>query len=111
MGGVIEDILHDLEVIKEADLLGLTRNNSKSEIICHDAITWGTIIASLPGAQVIHLEKASLLGSPLGQVNSISTSIEEKRQFLKIMGDRFQLLSAHDALILLHISFAIPKLQ
>ena len=51
---------------------------------------------------------ASLLGSPLGQVDSISN---EKKQFLKIMGDRFQRLSSHDALILLCNSFAIPKLQ
>ena len=63
---------------------------------------------SLPGAQVLHPEMACLLGSPLGQVDSISN---EKRQFLKIMGDRFQRLSSHDALILLCNSFAIPKLQ
>ena len=50
---------------------------------------------------------ASLLGSQI----QFLTAIDEKRQFLKIMGDRFQRLSSHDALILLCNSFAIPKLQ
>ncbi len=36
LGGSCEDILHDLDVIKDAEKLGLFLNNSKSEIICHD---------------------------------------------------------------------------
>ena len=32
VGGSVEDVLHDLEVIKEAEDLGLSLNNSKAEI-------------------------------------------------------------------------------
>lgn len=34
----LDDILHDLNVIKEAEKLALFLNNSKSEIICVDAV-------------------------------------------------------------------------
>ena len=44
IGGDLEDILHDLSVIKEAEVLGLTLNNEKSEIICKDATVRGTIL-------------------------------------------------------------------
>ena len=46
MAGSTEDILHDLEVIKAAEELGLVLNNSKSEIICSDASARGTIITA-----------------------------------------------------------------
>ncbi len=50
LGGSCEDILHDLDVIKDAEKLGLLLNNSKSEIICHDHSIPGTIITQIPGA-------------------------------------------------------------
>ena len=53
LGGSCSDILCDLEAIMEAENLGLTVNNSKSEIICHDHTTRGSIITHLPGAQVV----------------------------------------------------------
>ena len=57
IGGAVEDILHDLGVIKDAEFLGLSLNNQKSEIICVDATVRGTILCSLPGAQVICPER------------------------------------------------------
>ncbi len=56
-------------------------------------------------------EAAFLLGSPLGCVDSIDASLEEKIQAIKVMGSRFQYFSAHDALTLLRHSFVIPKLH
>ena len=47
LGGPLDDILHDLNVTKEAEKLGLFLNNSKSEIICVDAVVRGTIITAL----------------------------------------------------------------
>ena len=38
VGGPVEDVLHDLNVIREADVLGLSLNNSKSEIICEESL-------------------------------------------------------------------------
>ena len=39
--GHVNDILHDLSVIKEAEAMDLALNNTKSEIICHDTIARG----------------------------------------------------------------------
>ena len=94
LGGSSSDILHDLEVIMEAENLGLTLNNSKSEIICNDNTTRGSIIAHLPGAQVVEPSHASLLGSPLGDDRSVSMAIEEKITTLVRMGERFEYLTA-----------------
>ena len=107
----MDDVLHDLDVIKEAEDLGLSLNNSKSEIICHDDEARGTIITALPGAIVVDPRKASLLGSPLGDITAIDASLDEKTEALSTMGARFSHLSSHDSLILLHHSFAIPKLR
>jgi len=103
VGGAMEDILHDLTVIKNLEKMGLTLNNSKSEIICEDTPIRQTIITctSLPGAQVVDPDRVSLLGSPLGDVSSIDDSLSEKIQALQVMGARFQYLSAHNSLILL----------
>ena len=48
-------------------------------------------------------------GSPLGDDSSLST--EEKTALLLKMGEKFEYLTAHDSLVLLRNSFAIPKLQ
>ena len=111
LGGSCEDILHDLEVIREAEEIGLMLNIGKSEIICHDHSTRGTIITKMPGAQVVDPANATLLGSPLGDVPSITVALESKIEALVRMGERLEYLTSHDALVLLRNSFAIPKLQ
>lgn len=110
LGGSCFDLLHHLGVIKEAEKLGLTLNNSKSEMICHDHTTGGSIITCLPGAQVVDPLHVSLLGSPLGDDSSVSAAIEEKMAGLVRMGERFKYLTAHDSLALLRNWFAISKL-
>ena len=66
LGGSTDEILHDLEVIKTFEELGLSLNNQKSEIICDDPVTRGTIISALPGARVVDPSGATLLGFPIG---------------------------------------------
>ena len=111
VGGPVEDVLHDLNVIREADVLGLSLNNSKSEIICEDHVARGLVITALPGAMVVDPRNATLLGAPLGDVACIDACIEKKIQALTTMGTRLHHFSAHDALTLLRNSFAIPKLH
>ncbi len=53
---------------------------------------------------------ASLLGSPIGDTSSTSDAISGKTQLLLAKGEGLQHVSAHDALLLLRNSFAIPKL-
>ena len=69
LGDPLDDILHDLNVIMEAEKLGLFLNNSKLEIICVDAVVRGTIITALPGAVVVDPANAYLLGSPIGDLD------------------------------------------
>ena len=79
-------------------------------MICKDPAARGSILPSIPGAQVIDPTSASLLGSPIGDTGSTSDAISRKTQLLRTMGERLQYVSAHDALLLLRNSFAIPKL-
>ena len=111
IGGAAEDIKHDLEiVVREGAALGLHLNERKSEVICKDPAARGSILPSIPGVQVIDPTSASLLGSPIGDTGSTSDAISRKTQLLRTMGERLQYVSAHDALLLLRNSFAIPKL-
>ena len=111
IGGVTEDDKHDLEVVvREGAALGLLLNERKSEVICEDTAARDSILSSIPGAQVIDPAFASLLQSPIGDTDSTSAAISRKTQLLRTMGERFQYVSAHDALLLLRNSLAIPKL-
>ena len=74
-------------------------------------MTWETHITALPGALVVSPESVCLLDSPLGDVSSIDACLDDKIQALTTMGARFTHLCAHDSLILLRHSFAIPKLR
>ena len=53
---------------------------------------------------------ATVLGSSIGDVSSISFILGAKADMLKRMGVRLQHLKAQDLLLLLSYSFAIPKL-
>ena len=82
----------------------------KSEIICANPNTTDSILSSLRGAQVVEPTKATLLGSSIGDVHSISDVLTMKIGMLKRMGDRLEQLSAQDAILLVRHSFALPKL-
>ena len=92
-------------------IVGLTLNSNRSEIISVDATVRGTILCSVRGAKIVSLERATLLGSPLGNVTSIDDALLDKSTALQRMGARFKYLAAHDSLVLLHHSFALPRLH
>ena len=50
-----------------------------------------------PELHVMSPDCATMLGSPLYSIESISDIIHEKINLLKVMGDRVQYLHAHDA--------------
>ena len=99
LGGTTEALLEDLATIESLEDIGLSLNNHKSEIICTDHVTRGTIISSLPGAQIIDLSDAHLLGSPIGNLDSVSAVLGDKVKSLAVMGDRLKHLSEHDYLL------------
>ena len=107
----MDDVSHDLAVFdREAAEWGLQLGHCKSEVICGDQLTRAAILASVPEARVVDPLDACLLGSPIGDINSVSKAIDEKVRLLGIMQNRLQHLEAHDAFLLPRHSFAIPKL-
>ena len=107
----MDNLTHDLEVVeREGAEIGLRLNMEKSEIICANPNTTDSILSSLRGAQVVEPTKATLLGSSIGDVHSISDVLTMKIGMLKRMGDRLEQLSAQDAILLVRHSFALPKL-
>ena len=110
LGGDCQDLLHDLQVMKDAAELGLVLNTGKCEIISQDMTTCGTLLVSLPGAKLVPPSQAQLLGSPLGDDACISAALADKVEALRRLGDRLKFLTAHDALVLLRNCFALPKL-
>ena len=111
LGGDVEMLQHDLELVEqEGAELGLRLNHLKSEVVCSIPDIRNSILSFLPGASVVDPSSATLLGSPIGDVHSISSSVGGKINVLRKMGERLQHLSTHDAIILLRHSFALPKL-
>ena len=111
LGGDREEVLHDLKLFEqEAADLGLRLNQHKSEVICEARDTEKYVLSFIPGANVVASSDACLLGSPIGDIESVSSSIAEKIHLLGVMGERLQHLDAHIAILLLRHSFACPKL-
>ena len=111
LGGRTEDVLRDLLTVQQVGReLGLSLNVGKSEAIITDPTTLEPLLAVAPDLQVTEPEHASILGSPLGDLEFISEAIRDKTKSLQILGERLQYLHAHDAILLLRHSFAIPKL-
>ena len=76
VGGLADDVVSDLSVIEQAaNELGLHLNRSKSEAICHGRETYDFPSSELPEFKFIHPDQATLLGSPLGNLCSISSAI------------------------------------
>ena len=73
VGGTLEDVQHDVAFIeREAGELGLVLNHKKSEIITNDPSSRSSVLSQMPDALVVEPQSATLLGSPLGNVESIS---------------------------------------
>ena len=110
LGGTEKEVRHDLEVIhNDGASLGLVLNEQKSEVICVDSAVRESFLHLL-NAQVVEPECADLLGSPIGDISSISKALEARIESLRVLGDRLQHFSVHDASLLLRNSLAIPKL-
>ena len=86
--------------------MGLELNEGKSEVLCADPVIRDSVLNVL-GDKVVDPSCASLLGSPIGDENSISDAISRKTSLLQTP---LQHISAHDSLLLLRNSLAIPKL-
>ena len=111
MGGDVTSFKEDIELLaQEGAELGLFLNSGKSEVVGSDLNTIHSIHSCLPGAPVVPPTKADFLGSPIGDVSSISRTLSSKCNSLSLLSERLDLLSAQEALLLLKHSLALPKL-
>ena len=111
LGGLLSDVLHDVEMIKkEAGIVGLELNPQKSEVVGNTSGLIAGIQSVLPGVRVVDPAVATLLGSPIGGTESLDAAIDVKTAMLKCLRERFRYITCHDAYLLLRHSLAIPKL-
>ena len=88
-------------VVTEVESIDLDLNLSKCEIMTQNNTAHGTVPTSLPGPQVVNPAHNTLLSSLLGDGECVAKAIGEKTAALKRVGEKFMVLSAHDAFILL----------
>ena len=111
LGGLLSDVLHDVEMIKkEAGIVGLELNPQKSEVVGNNSELIAGIQSVLPGVRVVDPAVATLLGAPIGGTESLDAAIDTKTAMLKCLRERFRYITCHDAYLLLRHSLAIPKL-
>ena len=102
IGDIAEVVRRDLEVVnREGAELGLQLNEQKSEVVGANPAAREAVLRYIPGAMEIDPTSAVLLGSPIGDTDSISDAISQKLQLLQTMADRLQHIPSHDALVLL----------
>ncbi len=53
IGGTLEDVQNDLQVIKDAEILGLSLNPKKCELVCVDHAVRGHLVVALPGVEIV----------------------------------------------------------
>ena len=110
IGGSFQDVLADLRLVElKASKLGLELNHSKSELICNQPSIREAMLLEVPSLRTVNCSNATLLGSPIRDVDCIDDVIMRKIEMLQLMGERLNLLCSHDALTLLRHSFVIPK--
>ena len=95
--------------MKQQPKLGLELNHSKSELICNQPSIREAMLLEVPSLRTVNCSNATLLGSPIGDVDCMDDVIMRKIEILQLMGGRINLLCSHDALTLLRHSFAIPR--
>ena len=110
IGGSRDDVLADLQLMEdEAATLGLKLNRSKTELVSSNVVVQNSILSIVSDLKVVPCSQVSLLGTPIGSLELLDSTIEAKTQRLQLMGKRLSGLRNQDALCLLRHSFAIPK--
>ena len=100
LGGSIDEILRNLRSLEDtADDLGLQLlNHNKTEIVCFNSSTLSTLQSVSPDFRWLEPSGACLLGSPIGDLNSIDKVLCSKHAILKTMSERGCLCCTHKML-------------
>ena len=108
--GSLDDFISDqLHIEEGATRMGLKLNCNKCELICDDVGLINSMLSAVPGLLVVGRSHATLLGSPICDTLSMEECIRSRVETLIVIGKRLQLLSSHDALLLLRHSLSIKK--
>jgi hypothetical protein len=109
LGGSLNTVAADVALIRSRGAsLGLSLNNLKSEVISRS----GDISHfQFTGFRQFTPDTATLLGAPLFSGRAMDDTLSCLYDDLKLAADRLQLISAHDALVLLKTCLGGPKLQ
>jgi hypothetical protein len=109
LGGPLQTVAADVASIRsKGTSLGLCLNSQKCEVISRS----GDIIHSeFTGFRQFTPDTATLLGAPLSSGKAMDDILSSLYEDLKLAVDRLQLISAHDALVLLKTCLGGPKLQ
>ena len=111
LGGSREVAINEVKLVQEkVSNKCLLFNIRKSDFICSDHATKGIASSALPGLRVVHSDHEELLGSPLGQSNTVAACANELIKIFDMKGNRLRFLHSHDLIALLYHSFAIPKM-
>ena len=107
LGGKLEDLSEEVGRIQtQAAEMGLTLNESKSEVICGKE----TIPGALASFKYVTPDLATLLGSPLSSASALDSVLTARLESLKTAASRLELLHSHDALVILKHSLSLPSL-
>ena len=76
IGGSWQDVLSDSHFLElEAAKVGLVLNLSRSELICDDNHTLEVVLQEAPGLPTVSVSQAMLLSTPVGDSESIDSTI------------------------------------
>ena len=98
--------------VKHINTIGATIGLNLNFIKC-EQINKLNALTSEPIDQFSHctISNVTLLGAPFVPGSAMDSALEKKLDELKRASDRLQLISAHDALVLLRASYSAPKLM
>ena len=83
LGGSLADVSRDVQLFEQASKQrGLKLKHVKTEIITNDPSIHSDMLLLLPNTQFIDPRDATLLGSPIGDINFINATISKKTGLL-----------------------------
>jgi hypothetical protein len=112
LGDDAETCLHDFLRLEEAaQLLGLKMNRTKCEVVGHTDETRALFTAHGITLPETSPDAVTLLGAPLSAGQHLDSVLEEKRQELRLLTRRLELMPSHDSLYLLQHVLTAPRLM
>jgi Reverse transcriptase (RNA-dependent DNA polymerase) len=111
IGGNVDVLIQDFERVKQlSEVLGLSINVTKCEIISDDVNVFDRFVKIAPGILCVKTCDAVLLGAPIGDIASVTSILIRKLEYMKQLERRLSLLSSHDAFYLLRNCLNVPKI-